>query len=93
MAAMNGNGLMAEVGGFAERESLLPDLRRALRTTAAFMAPLLLARFGVLTGPVVFAAIAAETVALLDVRGAYYVPPGSAARLRAASPAPCWPPR
>ena len=70
---MKATGLIAGVGQFAQRESLLPDLRRALRTTAAFMAPLLLAHFGWLAGPVVFAAIAAQNVALIDVRGAYRV--------------------
>jgi uncharacterized membrane protein YccC len=70
---MKASGLLAGIGQFAERESLLPDLRRALRTTAAFMAPLLLAHFGLLAGPVVFAAIAAQNVAMIDIRGAYRV--------------------
>jgi uncharacterized membrane protein YccC len=70
---MKATGLLAGVGRFAERESLLPDLRRALRTTAAFMAPLLLSYFGLFAGPVVFAAIAAQNVALIDIRGAYRV--------------------
>ncbi len=70
---MKATGLVAGIAQFAERESLLPDLRRALRTTAAFMGPLLLSHFGVLTGPVVFAAIAAQNVALIDVRGPYRV--------------------
>ena len=70
---MKATGLLAGVGQFAERESLLPDLRRALRTTAAFMPPLILSHFGLLAGPVVFAAIAAQNVALIDLRGPYRV--------------------
>ncbi|MDB6094399.1 MAG: rane protein [Verrucomicrobia bacterium] len=68
---MRASGLFAGVGEFAERESLLPDLRRATRTTAAFMAPMVLAHWQLLAGPVIFAAIAAQNVALVDVRGAY----------------------
>src|SRR6185312_1695671 len=56
-----------------EREALYPDLARALRTTVAFMAPLILEQCGLLHGPVVFAAIAAQNVALVDVRGDYRV--------------------
>jgi uncharacterized membrane protein YccC len=70
---MKATGLIAGVGRFAQRESLRPDLRRGLRATAAFMAPLVLAHFGLLAGPVVFAAIAAQNIALVDVRGAYRI--------------------
>lgn len=65
------SNLLAGVGEFAASQSLFPDLRRATRTTGAFMAPLLLAHFGWVAGPAVFAAIAAQNVALVDVRGAY----------------------
>ncbi len=68
---MNAKGLLAGLGRLAGREALYPDLRRALRTTAAFMAPLVLAQLGLITGPAAFAAIAAQNIALVDVRGAY----------------------
>jgi uncharacterized membrane protein YccC len=57
---------------FAEQESLQPDLGRAIRGTVAFMVPLLLAVGGWLPpGGVSFAAIAAQNIAMVDVRGAY----------------------
>ena len=55
----------------AERESLRPDLGRAVRCTLALMAPLLLAAAGRLPVEAVFAALAAQNVAMADVRGAY----------------------
>lgn len=68
---MNATGLLAGFGQWAEREALFPDLRRALRATVAFMAPLVLAHLGLLTGPAIYAAMAAQSVAMVDVRGAY----------------------
>ena len=56
---------------FFERESLKPDLTRAVRSTTAFMIPLLVLYFGWLPFDPLFACVAAHTVALLDVRGAY----------------------
>jgi uncharacterized membrane protein YccC len=63
----------AGIDTLAEREALYPDLARALRTTVAFMVPVILSLLGVLTGPVLFAAIAAQNVALIDIRGDYRV--------------------
>jgi len=56
---------------FIERESHQPDHGRAWRCTIAFMAPLLLALAGRLPVEITFAAIAAQSIALVDVRGAY----------------------
>lgn len=64
---------LAGIDKLAEREALYPDLGRAMRTTVAFMVPLVLAYYGVLSGPVIFAAIAAQNVALVDIRGDYRV--------------------
>ena len=64
---------LAGIDKLAEREALYPDLGRALRTTVAFMVPLLVGYSGLLQGPVVFAAIAAQNVALIDIRGDYRV--------------------
>src|SRR4051794_6421532 len=55
----------------AEFESLHPDLGRAVRSTAAIMAPLLLALAGRLPVEVSFCAIAAQSMALVDIRGPY----------------------
>ena len=58
----------------AEQEQLRPHATRALRATLAFMAPLVLAAFGYLTGPqAVLASFAAHAVAGLEIRGAYAV--------------------
>ncbi|MEO6876731.1 MAG: FUSC family protein, partial [Opitutaceae bacterium] len=64
---------LASIDRLTENETLYPDLGRALRTTVAFMAPLILAQLGWLHGPVLFAAIAAQSVALIDVNGDYRV--------------------
>ena len=56
---------------FAERESLQPDLGRAIRATVAFMVPLVLAATGWLPIEVSFVALAAQNIALVDVRGDY----------------------
>ena len=57
----------------AEREALYPDLGRAMRSTVAFMVPLILGYAGVLPRPMLFAAIAAQNVAMIEVRGDYRV--------------------
>src|SRR5215216_6519131 len=60
-----------KLGEFAEQESLQPDLGRAIRAMVAFMVPLLLAAVGWLPLEVSFVAIAAQNIAMVDVRGAY----------------------
>ncbi|RYD91495.1 MAG: hypothetical protein EOP61_27465, partial [Sphingomonadales bacterium] len=57
--------------GILEREALRPDLNRAIRGTVAFMVPLLVILIGGLRADVAFPCIAAHTIALVDVRGAY----------------------
>lgn len=65
---------LPSIDQLTEREALHPDLGRALRTTVAFMAPLILAHFGLLSEhAALFAAIAAQNVALIDIRGDYRV--------------------
>lgn len=59
------------LGQLADREALQPDLGRAMRATVAFMVPLLLAVAGRLPIEVTFVAIAAQNLAMLDLRGAY----------------------
>ena len=48
-----------------------PDLARATRATAGFMLPLLLAETGQIPLHLIFAAIAAQNMAMADVRGSY----------------------
>jgi uncharacterized membrane protein YccC len=55
----------------AEQESLRPDVGRAVRCTFALMVPLLVATAGHLPVEAAFAALAAQNVAIPDVRGAY----------------------
>jgi hypothetical protein len=59
------------VSEFVERESLRPDLGRAVRATLAFLVPVVLALRGWLPVEVTFAAIAAQNINFIDVRGAY----------------------
>jgi uncharacterized membrane protein YccC len=56
---------------FFKRESLRPDLNRAVRSTSAFMIPLLAIELGGVRLDPVHACIAAHTISLIDVRGAY----------------------
>ena len=63
--------LKLSLGRLAERESLRPDLGRAWRCTFAFMVPLLLAVAGRLPVEMIFAAVAAQSISLVDVRGGY----------------------
>ena len=64
--------LSAGIRRFTARELLDPSASRALRATVVFMAPLVLATAGLLTGTqALLAAFAAHAVATLDVRGAY----------------------
>ncbi|HUR60026.1 MAG TPA: FUSC family protein [Opitutaceae bacterium] len=53
--------------------SLQPDLSRAGRATLAFMVPLLLALAGWISIEVSFAAMAAQSLAIVDLRGDYRV--------------------
>jgi hypothetical protein len=48
-----------------------PDLARATRATAGIIIPLVLAETGRIPLHVIFAAIAAQNVAMADVRGSY----------------------
>lgn len=51
--------------------TLQPDLNRGFRATLAFMVPLLLAMQGSISVDVSFAAIAAQNLAMVDLRGDY----------------------
>src|SRR5688572_17087705 len=51
--------------------ALQPDLSRALRGTIGFMAPMLLAASGQISFDMSFVAIAAQNIAMVDVRGDY----------------------
>ncbi|HVW20536.1 MAG TPA: FUSC family protein [Opitutaceae bacterium] len=62
-----------QLGELVERESLRPDFGRAVRATIALMAPLMMALAGKLPFEAAFAVIAAQNVAMIDVRGAYRV--------------------
>jgi uncharacterized membrane protein YccC len=62
---------LPKLGAFVERESLRPDLGRATRAMLAFLVPLVLAIRGWLPPDVTFAAIAAQNINFVDVRGAY----------------------
>src|SRR5882724_9461497 len=60
-----------QLGRLADHESLQPDLGRAIRATIAFMVPLLLAAAGRLPFSATFVCLAAQNIAMVDVRGSY----------------------
>lgn len=68
---MAGFARRLRIANFFERQSLRPDLNRAVRSTVAFMIPMIAIHFGWLKLNPVHACIAAHTVTLIDVRGAY----------------------
>lgn len=65
--------LRPKIQQFFDRESIRPDLGRGLRATIAVTVPLLLAAAGWWPAglSVAFVAIAAQSIAIVDVRGAY----------------------
>lgn len=63
--------LRQSLAGFLEKESMSPDLSRAVRTTVAFMLPLIATSAGWIRMDPAHACIAANTIALVDVRGGY----------------------
>ncbi|HEY4246778.1 MAG TPA: FUSC family protein [Lacunisphaera sp.] len=65
------NALIARTRDYLERNRLQPDLNRAARSTVAFMVPILAAQWWQLPIEASFAAIAAQNVAQVDVRGSY----------------------
>jgi len=66
------NALIARLRDYLERERLQPDLNRAARCTVAFMGPMLAAHWWQFPfGAASFAAIAAQNIAIVDVRGSY----------------------
>jgi len=69
--SMNRAALVTRVQRFFEQESLRPDLGRAGRATVAVTVPLMLAAANLLPLNVAFVALAAQHVAMIDVRGAY----------------------
>ena len=68
---MSAASVPKDVRQFIERESSRPDLARATRATAGFMIPLVLQATVGLPVSVVFASLAAQNIAMLDVRGDY----------------------
>ncbi len=65
------NALIARTRDYLERNRLQPDLNRAARSTVAFMVPILAVQWWHLPIEASFAAIAAQNVAQVDVRGSY----------------------
>jgi uncharacterized membrane protein YccC len=65
------NALIARTRDYLERNRLQPDLNRAARSTVALMVPILASQWWHLPIEASFAAIAAQNVAQIDVRGSY----------------------
>lgn len=68
---MSFSRIRSRLNEFVHQESLQPDLSRAIRATAGFMVPLLLAAAGRLPLEVTFVTLVAQNIAMVDVRGAY----------------------
>lgn len=65
------SGIILQARAYLERERLQPDLNRAGRCVVAFMVPILAASLWHLPIEASFAAIAAQNIAIVDVRGSY----------------------
>ncbi|WP_415907317.1 FUSC family protein [Oleiharenicola sp. Vm1] len=68
---MQRSGLWSRIDAVLEERRLKPDLARGLRATVGFMLPVLAALWWKLPFDVTFAAITAQNVAMVDVRGSY----------------------
>jgi len=65
------NAIIARTRAYLEEHRLQPDLNRAARSTVGFMVPMLAAQVWQFPIEVSFAAIAAQNIAQVDVRGPY----------------------
>ena len=65
------NAFIARWRDFVEEKRLQPDLSRAARCTAGFMGPVIAALWWELPVEATYAAMAAQVIALVDVRGSY----------------------
>ncbi|SDR66943.1 FUSC family protein [Opitutus sp. GAS368] len=65
------NGLFARLRHYLEEQRLQPDINRGLRATVGFMGAFLTAAWWHLPIEASFAAIAAQNIAMLDIRGSY----------------------
>ncbi|HVT74611.1 MAG TPA: FUSC family protein [Lacunisphaera sp.] len=68
---MHATGGWTRIDDFLERRRLKPDLGRAVRATLGFMLPVLAARAWNLPLEISIAAITAQNIAMVDVRGSY----------------------
>jgi uncharacterized membrane protein YccC len=65
------SGVRARITHYLEQERLQPDINRGLRSVVAFMAPVFAVQYWSLPLEASFAAIAAQNIAMVDVRGSY----------------------
>jgi len=65
------SGVLARITHYLEQERLQPDINRGLRATVGFMAPALAVQYWGWPLEAAFAAIAAQNIAMVDVRGSY----------------------
>ncbi|MBL9218966.1 MAG: FUSC family protein [Opitutaceae bacterium] len=65
------NALIARWRDYVEEKRLQPDLSRAARCTAGFMGPVIAALWWELPVEATYAAMGAQVIALVDVRGSY----------------------
>ena len=65
------NALIARWRDYVEEKRFQPDLSRAARCTAGFLGPIIAALWWNLPVEATYAAMAAQVIALVDVRGSY----------------------
>src|SRR6204780_1878523 len=68
---VSGGSKLPIIDRFFAKEFSNPDIGRGLRSMASFMAPLALGLSGRLPVEMIFAAMAAQNLAIVDVRGSY----------------------
>lgn len=68
---MHPEGPFDRLRDFLEQRRLQPDINRGLRATVGFMAPVLVALWWNLPIEAALAAIAAQNIAMVDIRGSY----------------------
>src|SRR5262245_50730890 len=84
------NALIARWHDYVEEKRFQPDINRGLRATVGFMGAFLATAWWNLPIEVSFAAIAAQNIAMVDIRGSYPLRLGLLLAMTAIVAGSCW---
>ena len=90
MARNDASGIFARTRHYLEEQRLQPDINRGLRATVGFMGAFLATAYWHLPIEASFAAIAAQNIAMVDIRGSYPLRPSLLLAMTAIVAGACW---